>query len=129
MYQNQDYRLYQQDDIAAQACVATSHQLVLMLFSALMDELIRIKSHIKAKRYEHKATSVNKCIDIINALTAVLDFDNGGSVAANLARLYDYCVYRLYDASNQLSIELIVEVEGIITNLYNGWQTLGKNKE
>lgn len=124
--QQEGYGLYQDSDLAIQAAAATSHQLVLMLFSGLMDELVRAKSHIVAKRYERKVQSINKCIDILNALTSALDYEKGGDLALSLANLYDYCVYRLYDASHKLSVEYIDEVEAILNNLREGWEEMGK---
>lgn len=124
--QQEGYGLYQDSDLAIQAAAATPHQLVLMLFSGLMDELVRAKSHIVAKRYERKVQSINKCIDILNALTSALDYEKGGDLALSLANLYDYCVYRLYDASHKLSVEYIDEVEAILNNLCEGWEEMGK---
>lgn len=124
--QQEGYGLYQDSDLAIQAAAATPHQLVLMLFSGLMDELVRAKSHIMAKRYERKVQSINKCIDILNALTSALDYEKGGDLALSLANLYDYCVYRLYDASHKLSVEYIDEVEAILSNLRSGWEEMGK---
>lgn len=124
--QQEGYGLYQDSDLAIQAAAATPHQLVLMLFSGLMDELVRAKSHIVAKRYERKVQSINKCIDILNALTRALDYEKGGDLALSLANLYDYCVYRLYDASHKLSVEYIDEVEAILNNLREGWEEMGK---
>ncbi|WP_297206775.1 flagellar export chaperone FliS [uncultured Pluralibacter sp.] len=117
---------YQQSDLAIQAAAANPHQLVLMLFNGLMDELVRAKSHLAARRFERKAQSINKCIDILNALTSALDFDKGGELAVSLANLYDYCVYRLYDASNTLSTEAIDEVEVILGNIQQGWENMGQ---
>lgn len=124
--QQEGYGLYHDSDLAIQAAAATPHQLVLMLFSGLMDELVRAKSHIVAKRYERKVQSINKCIDILNALTSALDYEKGGDLALSLANLYDYCVYRLYDASHKLSVEYIDEVEAILNNLREGWEEMGK---
>lgn len=131
MYGNQreGYQQYQESDLAIQAAAASPYQLVMMLFNGLMDELVRVKSHIAAKRYERKAQSINKCIDILNALTSALDFERGSEVALNLAGLYDYCVYRLYDASDKLSVTQIEEVEAILTNIREGWSALGKTND
>jgi len=128
MYGNeqQGYGHYQQSDLAIQAAAANPHQLVLMLFNGLMDELVRAKSHIAARRYDRKVQSINKCIDILNALTSSLDFDKGGELALSLANLYDYCVYRLYDASHKLSIASVEEVEVILRNLQDGWERMGQ---
>ncbi|WP_376781975.1 flagellar protein FliS [Kluyvera cryocrescens] len=40
--------------------------------------------------------------------------------------LYDYCVYRLYDASHNLSVENIEEVEVILGNIQEGWEKMGQ---
>lgn len=117
---------YQQSDLSIQAAAANPHQLVLMLFSGLMDELVRAKGHIDARRYDRKANSINKCIDILNALTSALDFDKGNELALSLANLYDYCVYRLYDASHKLSVVAIEEVELILGNIQEGWVKMGQ---
>lgn len=128
MYGNNQEGLgqFQQSDLAIQAAAANPHQLVLMLFNGLMDELVRTKGHLVARRYERKAQSINKCIDILNALTSALDFDKGGELAVSLANLYDYCVYRLYDASHKMSVTHIEEVEVILGNIQQGWENMGQ---
>ncbi|WP_034943439.1 flagellar export chaperone FliS [Erwinia oleae] len=123
MYGNSsDFTQYQEADLAIRTAAATPHQLVLMLFTGLMDELTCAKGHIQAKRFERKATSISKCIDILNALTSALDYERGGELSLRLASLYDYCVYRLYDASHHLAVEQIDEVETILRNIQQGWE-------
>ncbi len=123
MYGNrQEFSGYGEADLAIRTAAATPHQLVIMLFNGLMDELVRAKGHISSQRYERKATSISKCIDILNALTSALDYERGGELALQLAGLYDYCVYRLYDASNSMSVEQIAEVEAILGNIREGWE-------
>ncbi len=74
MYQVQDgYSQYKEIDLAARTAAASPLELVLVLFSGLMDELERAKSHIEGRRFEKKAQSINKCIDILNALTSSLE--------------------------------------------------------
>ena len=128
MYVNrqENFDAFYETDMAAKVAAATPHQLVMMMFDGLGDELIRAKSHILAKRYERKAVSVNKCIDILNALTSALDYEKGGELATSLASIYDYCVHRLYEASNALSAEMIGEVEVLIAELRGGWNAIGK---
>ncbi|MGV3345507.1 flagellar export chaperone FliS [Enterobacteriaceae bacterium LUAb1] len=120
-----DFQQYQDADLAIRTAAATPHQLVLMLFNGLMDELIRAKGHIDARRFEKKANSINKCIDLLNALTSALDYERGGDLALHLAGLYDYCVYRLYDASHNMSVTQIEEVETLLGNIQQGWEGMG----
>lgn len=127
MYGSQDgYSQYKEMDLASRTASASPLDLVLVLFSGLMDELERARSHIEGKRFERKAQSINKCIDILNALTSSLEFETGGELVLNLARLYDHCVYRLYEASGEMSIEKVDEVIRILRNLYDGWEGLSK---
>lgn len=126
MYGNSnDFTQYQDADLAIRTAAATPHQLVVMLFNGLLDELTRAKGHIQARRFERKAESINKCIDILNALTSALDYERGGDLALRLAGLYDYCVYRLYDASHHLSVEHIGEVETLLGTIQQGWEGMG----
>ncbi|WP_435954661.1 flagellar export chaperone FliS [Dryocola sp. BD626] len=124
--QENGYSQYKEMDLASRTASASPLDLVLVLYAGLLDELERAKSHIESKRYERKAQSINKSIDILNALTSSLEFETGGDVVLNLARLYDHCVYRLYEASGQLSVEKIDEVILILTNLREGWEGLAK---
>ena len=120
------YTQYKEMDLAARTASASPLDLVLVLYAGLMDELERAKSHIENKRYERKAQSINKCIDILNALTSSLEFENGGDLVLNLARLYDHCVYRMYEASGQMSTDKIDEVVLILSNLREGWEGLSQ---
>lgn len=79
MLLDQNFQDYQSADIGIQTAGATSQQLVLIMFNGLMDELVRARGHIEAKRYEHKANSINKCIDVLNALTGSLILLMAGS--------------------------------------------------
>lgn len=119
--------LYQESIVAIRAAAATPHQLVLMLFDGLMDELMRARSHIVAKRYERKGQSINKCIDILNGLTSSLDYEKGGELVLNLAGLYDYSVYRLYDVSHTLDVDGLDEVIAILENIRQGWHAMDRH--
>ncbi|MBT0725200.1 flagellar export chaperone FliS [Rosenbergiella sp. S61] len=115
---------YLSADLERQVATATPHQLVLIMFGGLMDELVRAKSHIQAKRYEQKANSINRCIDILNALSSALNVEQGGELASTLASLYDYSVRCLYEASHQLSIDKITEVEQLLGEIETGWREM-----
>ena len=115
------YSDYHAVNLDAQTSRATPVELVLLLTDGLLEELARARGHIVGKRYEQKAVSLNKCTEIINGLSSSLDFDNGGEVVVNLARLYDYCVARLYTAGIKLDPTLIDEVTTLLTTIKQGW--------
>lgn len=116
------YQSYQAVNLKAQTAQASPVQLVLVLMDGLLDELARARGHIEARRYELKATSLEKCVSIINGMSSALDMETGGEVVQNLARLYDYCADRLYRAGIELKVEIIDEVRQLLEQIRGGWQ-------
>ena len=80
------YSSYHATSLDAQTSRASPIELVLLLTDGLLDELARARAHIVGKRYELRAASINKCVDIINGLSSSLDFESGGQVVANLVQ-------------------------------------------
>ncbi|MCS3804737.1 flagellar protein FliS [Chromobacterium alkanivorans] len=115
------YRSYHAVNLEAQTHAASPVQLVLVLFDGLLEEMARARGHLENQRYEQKGESISKCINILNGLSSALDFDSGGEVVTNLARLYDYCAYRLYHASVNLDLAALDEAEQLLIKLKGGW--------
>jgi flagellar protein FliS len=115
------YGSYHAVNLDAQTSRASPVELVLLLTDGLLDELARARGHIAGKRYEQKAASINKCVDIINGMSSSLDFEHGGEVVANLARLYDFCASHLQAAGIKLDPAMVDEVVKIIGTIRQGW--------
>ncbi len=115
------YSSYHSVNLDAQTARASPIELVLVLTDGLLEELARARGHVVGKRYELKAASLNKCTEIINGLSSSLDYDQGGEVVANLGRLYDYCVARLYRAGVDMDPAIVDEVTGLLTTIKQGW--------
>lgn len=115
------YDSYRSVDLEAKAASASPYELVLVLFDGLLDELARTRGHIEAGRYEQKGQSVEKCMAILNGLNSALDTDEGGETVASLARLYEYCIFRLSEVSVSLSLEGLDEVVQLLGVLREGW--------
>lgn len=116
------YQSYHSVNLGALTAQASPVQLVLLLTDGLLEELARARAHVDARRYEKKAQSLNRCVDMLNGLTSALDFETGGELCSNLSRLYAYSVHRLYEAGFKLDPALIDEVIGLMTTLRAGWQ-------
>lgn len=122
------YSSYHAVNLEAQTASASPVQLVLILMNGLLEELARTRAHIDARRYEEKAKSVDKCVEILNGLSSALDLESGGEVVANLARLYDYCAWRLYTAGVKLDTSIVDEVNGLLNNIKQGWLGVQANE-
>ena len=115
------YRSYHAVNLEAQTARASPVQLVLILMDGLLEEIARARGHIEAGRFDQKAVSLDKCVEILNGLSSSLDVDSGGEVVANLGRLYEYCAWRLYNAGFKLDTAMLDEVTGLLTTLKGGW--------
>lgn len=116
------YHSYHAVNLGAQTAQASPVQLVLILMDGLLDELARARSHIAARRYELKASSLDRAINMLNGLSSALDFDSGSEVVGNLGQLYDYCADCLYRAGVDLEVAKVDEVVGLLNILRDGWQ-------
>lgn len=126
---NDCYEQYRSVDLESRAASASPYDLVLVLVDGLLDELARARGHIEGRRYQQKGASLEKCMNILNGLSSALDFENGGEVVAGLARLYDYCIYRLADVSVSLSLEGIDEVVQLVGTLREGWEGVNATRK
>jgi flagellar secretion chaperone FliS len=115
------YSSYHATNLDAQTSRASPIELVLLLTDGLLEELARARAHIVAKRYEQRAASINKCVDIINGLSSSLDFESGGQVVANLANLYEFCAVHLNGAGIKQDPGMVDEVVKIMTTIRQGW--------
>lgn len=116
------YGDYQAANLAGQTASASPVRLVIVLMDGLLDEMARARAHIEAKRFEEKGESVNKCIGMLHGLTSALDFEAGSDVVVNLARLYEYCTWRLNEAGLTLDAAIVDEVCELIHTLRAAWE-------
>jgi flagellar protein FliS len=118
------FNAYQQASLDARLASATSHDMVRMLLEGLLEELDRVSGHMEHKQFEAKGVSVNKCLNIVYGLDSMLDLENGGEVATNLHRLYDYCSRQLVAASVENDPETLVPVVKVVRDIREGWSNL-----
>ena len=113
---------YRHSQVEARAASADPHQLVLMLIDGFMDELARIEGHLEAGNLERKASSIAKCMDILGGLDTALDLENGGPIAQELHRLYEFCGQQLFEISLKNDPSGLDVIRRIMSNLREGWQ-------
>ena len=116
------YGSYHAVNLDAQTSRASPVELVLLLTDGLLDELARARAHIAARRFEAKAASIDKCVEIINGLSSSLDLEQGGETVANLARIYDFCAQHLLGAGIKMEPAMVDEVIRILSTIRDGWK-------
>jgi len=106
---------------------ADPHKLILMLFEGAQEAVARAKMHMQLNEIAEKGQMISKAIMIIDhGLKASLDKNAGGDLALKLEALYDYMTDRLLIANLQNNLEILTEVNGLLTELHGAWKAIGK---
>ena len=99
-------------------------RLIVMLYDGAIKFLRLAIKELEAKNYEAKGRCINKALDIINELNAVLDMESGGEVAVNLRKLYMFMSRHLTDANTKSDPQMISEVITLLEELNKGWKAI-----
>ncbi len=111
---------YQQTAVSTQS----KGRLIVMLYDGAIKFLNLAIAGIDAKNYADKGIYINKTLDIINELNAVLDTDVGGEIAMNMRKLYFFMTRHLSQANIDCDKQKIKEVIGLLEELNNGWKAI-----
>lgn len=115
---------YQTVNTQAQVGDATPHRLIQMLMEGGMSRLAQARGAMQHGQVAIKGELISKAIGIIGGLREGLDLQQGGDVAANLDRLYEYMVSRLIEANLNNDVALVDEVAGLLRNVKSGWDAI-----
>ncbi|MBA3756134.1 MAG: flagellar export chaperone FliS [Nitrosomonas sp.] len=109
---------------------ADPHKLILMLFEGAQEALAKAKIHIQNNEIAEKGQMLSKAIMIIDhGLKASLDMNAGGDLAIRLQALYDYMMHQLLVANIQNNLEIVNEVNKLLSELYGAWKKIGEFTE
>ena len=91
---------YRNVGLETSVSMADPHQLVSMLFDALLQSLAAAKWSILSGVIPAKGRAISRAVRILEeGLKAGLDEERGGELAANLRGLYDFCIFKITDAN------------------------------
>jgi len=112
---------YQKVNVTSEVMDADPHRLIQLLMEAALTRMAQAKGAIQRSEMNEKATLLGRVNEIIQTLQGSLDHSQGGDIAGNLDRLYDYMIRRLLEASSQNSTDMIDEVMGLLLEVKTGW--------
>ncbi len=105
---------------------ANPHQLVTLLFEALLQHVNAARGALSRGDIAGKGEQINKAVRILDeGLKPALNLAQGGDLAANLNGLYGYCVLRLTQANLRNDDAALAEVIKVIEPLTQAWKQIG----
>lgn len=118
---------YAQVAVDAGVTEADPHRLVLMLFDGAIKAVYSAKAHMQNNDVALKGQFISQAVAIIDeGLKLSLDENSGGEIARNLKDLYEYMCNRLLLANLENRIEVLDEVGGLLGELREAWESIGK---
>ncbi|MDP2243841.1 flagellar export chaperone FliS [Pseudomonas sp.] len=117
---------YQSVNTQAQAVDASPHRLIQMLMEGGLTRIAQARGAMERQQTAMKGELIGKAIGIVGGLRAGLDLQQGGELAANLDRLYEYMVSRLLEANVKNDAAPLDEVAGLLRNVKSGWDAIGQ---
>lgn len=116
---------YRSVAIETSVSAADPHELVSLLFEALLQSLVTAKGAIINGDIASKGRAVGKAVRIIEeGLKAGLDDAKGGELAANLRSLYDFSILRITEANLHNDANAVDEVIRAIQPIAEGWRQI-----
>ena len=103
-------------------------KLTVKLYDGAITACIHAQKAMQQGDIAKKGESLTKAVSIIdNGLRASLNKRAGGQIAASLDQLYQYMSRSLMQASLHMDVKKVQEIQQLLTNLKNAWETLEKN--
>lgn len=117
---------YQATSVETVVQSASPHHLIVLLFDGLFQSLNQATGALQRQDIITFGRHMGRAVTILDeGLKGGLDMAKGGEVAANLRRLYDYCVRRLLQAHLREDPEAIAEVVRLMTPIADSWKQIG----
>lgn len=117
-------RQYQSVNTQAKAVDASPHRLIQMLMEGGLSRLAQARGAMDRGQVAMKGELIGKAIAIVGGLREGLDLEKGGEVAANLDRLYEYMITRLFEANLHNTVAPLEEVTVLLRNVKSGWDAI-----
>ncbi|WP_457642740.1 flagellar export chaperone FliS [Persephonella sp.] len=102
--------------------IDSKEELLLKTYEEIISLLNIAIMSIEENDVKTKAESLSKVTNVLSVLKASLDFENGGEIARNLDKLYDFCMEELLKANLNNDKELIKNVIEVLTPVYEGYK-------
>jgi len=122
---NSQLAAYQSVSVHGAVDEADPHRMVLMLMSAVMERLAKVRGCIERGEIVQRTKMLHSCVVLIGELRGSLNLDEGGELAQNLSSLYEYMVRRLLLANLKGDLAIVAEITSLMTEIRDAWVAIG----
>ncbi|MDI9818847.1 MULTISPECIES: flagellar export chaperone FliS [unclassified Legionella] len=120
---------YKTVELQTRVEAATPHELIHLLLQGARSQIATAQGNIQRNQTREKGEHIGKAISIIDGLRSSLDHENGGEIAENLDKLYDYIQRILLKANLSNDIELLTQANQLLSEVHQAWQSIKENSQ
>ena len=110
------YQAYQSNSVTT----ASPGELTLLLYNGCLKFIKLAHKAIEENNIEAKNTNLQKAQNIIREFMVTLNMDV--EVSKNMMAMYDYMNRRLMEVNLKNDLEILAEVEGLVTEFRDTWK-------
>jgi flagellar protein FliS len=107
-----------------QVLCADPVELVALLFDHLVLRINAAREHLRSGDRMARSQAITRALAMVAELARALDLSQGGSLAANLQRLYDFTARRLTEAQIRESDQALREALHAVLPLREAWHEM-----
>lgn len=114
-------KAYQKTEVYSGTMYADPHSLITQMFDGVLTRIAQAKGAIARGDIPAKAEMISKAVLIVGGLEGCVNHQQGGELAENLSRLYQYMSLTLTEANIHSDIAKLNEVSGLILEIKSAW--------
>lgn len=114
----QAFKAYQKTNIES----ADNLKLIIMCYEAAINDLKNAKELHEQKNMEASYDKVRHAQDIVTELLVGLDYEQGGEIARNLSRLYNFFLRQMIGINSRQDTAVYQHIINMLAELKDAWE-------
>ncbi len=120
---------YKSIELQSRIDTASPHELIELLLQGARSHIATAQGNIQRNQIKDKGEHIGKAISIVEGLKTSLNQENGGEIAVNLLRLYDYIQHILLKANLTNDEDLLAQSNMLLAEVHQAWQAISPATE
>lgn len=115
---------YKSLELQTRVDTATPHELIELLLQGARTHIATAQGNIQRNQIKEKGEHIGKALSIVEGLKTSLNQEQGGEIAINLHRLYDYVQHILLKANINNDEDLLAQSNLLLSEVHQAWQAI-----
>lgn len=120
---------YKSIELQTRIDTASPHELIELLLQGARSHIATAQGNIQRNQIKEKGEHIGKALSIVEGLKMSLNHEQGGEIAGNLLKLYDYIQHLLLKANLNNDEDLLAQSNVLLSEIHQAWQSINSSAE